>query len=107
MKTILIVVPDLMFETRIADAARAMGYGVETSREKVAESNLVVVGLENNRDWQSVVEEARSHNVPVLAFGRHTNAELLRRAREAGCTRVVVNSEIAVQLPKLLGEMLA
>jgi hypothetical protein len=107
LKAILVVVPDLMFEMRVADVARAMGYAVEMSTERVAEASLIVVGLEDNRDWQSLVKEAGSHHVPVLAFGRHTSVGLLRQAREAGCARVVVNSEIAEQLPKLLGEMLA
>ncbi len=106
MKTILLFVPDLMFEMRIADTARALGYRVESSRENIADANLAIVGLENNRDWQSVLEAARLHDVPVLAFGRHTSADLLREARAAGCTRVVVNSDIADRLPKLLEELL-
>ena len=106
MKTILVMVPDLMFETRIADTARAMGYRVESSKEKIADANLAIVGLENNRHWQSFVEKARSHNVPVLAFGRHTSLELLRLARTAGCTQIAVNSDIAERLPKLIEELL-
>lgn len=95
-----------MFETRIVDTARTVGYGVVTAREEMPLASLAIVGLENNRDWQSVVELARLHSVPVLAFGRHTSAELLHQGREAGCTRVVVNSDIAENLPKLLNEML-
>jgi hypothetical protein len=106
VKTVLVDVPDLMFETRIVDAARAMGCSVVTSADKIDDSSLLIVGLENNPGWLSVVERARSHTVPVLAFGRHTSAALLRQAREAGCTQVVVNSDIADRLPKLLEEML-
>ncbi len=95
-----------MFETRIADAVRATGHGVVSATEEMPSASLAIVGLESNRDWLRVVELARSHSVPVLAFGRHTSAELLRQAREAGCTRVVVNSDIAANLPDLLNEML-
>lgn len=105
MKTILVVVPDLMFETRIVDTVRKMGYDVVSAGE-MPYASLAIVGLENNRDWQSVVESARANNVPLLAFGRHTSAGLLRQARDEGCTRVVVNSDIAESLPKLLREML-
>ncbi len=106
MKTILVTVPDLMFEMRIADAARAMGYRVESAQVKISEASLAVVGLENNRDWKSTVELARLHSVPVLAFGRHTSVDLLRQAREAGCSKVVVNSDISERLPDLLKELL-
>ena len=107
MKLILLSIPDLMFETRIADVARKLGHRVETfSAENIASANLVIIGLENNREWREVVEPARKQNVPLLAFGRHTSAELLRQARDAGCTRVVVNSDIAANFPRLLEEAL-
>ncbi len=107
MKTILLSIPDLMFETRVADVARKVGHRVEPfSAEKIPTANLVIVGLENNRDWRGVVETARKQNVPILAFGRHTSANLLRQAREAGCTRVVVNSDIAQDFPSLLNQFL-
>ncbi len=108
MKTILTSVPDVMFETRITDAVRAMGHRAEAFRAQSEQNaDLAIVGLENNREWQSVVQAARARNVPVLAFGRHTSVELLRQARQAGCTRVVVNSDIAEKLPHLLDEMLS
>lgn len=108
MKTILISVPDMMFETRITDVARTMGHQVEAfSVQNRQNADLVIVGLENNREWQSVVQAARARKVPVLAFGRHTSVELLRQARETGCTEVVVNSAIAGDLPKLLSKYLS
>ena len=107
MKTILISIPDLMFETRVAGVVRQLRHRVETfSAEKISSANLVIVCLENNRSWSSVVESARKQNVPILAFGRHTSAELLRGARDAGATRVVVNSDIAENFPQILQEML-
>lgn len=107
MKTILLSIPDLMFETLIADVARKLGHRVEAfSDDKIANANLVIVGLENNRAWNGVVEAARKQDVPILAFGRHTNADLLRQAREAGCTRVVVNSDVAENFPQLLEDIL-
>ena len=60
MNLILLSIPDLMFETRIADVARKLGHRVETfSAEKIPGANLVIVGLENNRAWSGVVESAR------------------------------------------------
>ena len=108
MQTILLSIPDLMFETRVADVARKLGHRVEAfSADKLAGANLVIVGLENNRSWNSVVESAYKQNVRTLEFGRHTSAELLREARQAGATRVVVNSDIAANFPQILQDMLA
>ena len=56
-------------------------------------------------DWRSVVATAKERNVPVLAFGRHTDADLLRAARDAGCDRVVPRSTLAADLPQLIEEL--
>ncbi len=110
MKRILICVPDLMFETQITDVARRLGFEVATAAsvdaENIARANLMILGLEKNPEWQHSIEAARGAGVPVLAFARHTSAELLRQARAAGCAQVVVNSDIAARLPELLKEIL-
>ena len=107
MSNILISIPDLMFETRIADAVRKLGHRAETyNAEKIAGANLIIIGLENNRNWRAVADNAQTQIVPILAFAGHTRAELLREARNAGCTRVVVNSDISENLPRLLEETL-
>jgi hypothetical protein len=53
------------------------------------------------------VELAKERGAPVLAFGRHTEAALLREARVAGCDRVVARSQLVEELPALLGEVAA
>jgi hypothetical protein len=56
-------------------------------------------------DWRDAVSEAKAGSVPVLAFGRHTEAALLREAREAGCDRVVPRSTLVEELPALVREL--
>jgi CheY-like chemotaxis protein len=112
-KTILAVVSDLMFQSRLREQARALGYEItvadtpESLRDGLARSPaLFVIDLHvDGLDWRQAVEAAKRGGVPVLAFGRHTEAQLLRSAREAGCGRVVPRSTFVEELPRLIEEL--
>jgi CheY-like chemotaxis protein len=113
MPTILAVVSDLMFQSRLREHAVALGYefvaadtpdelraGIERS-PALAVVDLHVMGI----DWREAVEAAKAGGVPILAFGRHTEAQLLREARDAGCDRVVPRSQLVEELPELIAEL--
>ncbi len=112
-RTIVAVISDLMFESRVREQALALGYDVravdtlEAVQEAVAAGavlavvDLHVAGL----DWRVAVDAAQERGVPVLAFGRHTEARLLRSARKAGCDRVVARSTLVEELPSLILEL--
>jgi DNA-binding response OmpR family regulator len=112
-KILLTVVSDLLLQSRVLEPARALGYEVrviDTASALAAAfdgpAGLVVLDLHvNGVDWQRAVAVAKEHGVPVLAFGRHTEVELLRAAREAGCDRVVPRSVLVEQLPQLIREL--
>ena len=55
-------------------------------------------------DWRAVTAAAKERSLAVLAFGRHTEAALLREARDAGCDRVVPRSQFVEEMPSLLAE---
>ena len=109
-RCILLLVPDLMFQSRIREQAQALGYdtaladapnSIETALE--ANPNLVVIDLHaDGIDWRSAVVSAKDSGAPVLAFGRHTEAALLNAAREAGCKKVVPRSQLVEELPQLI-----
>ena len=109
--TIVAVITDLMFQSRLQEQARALGYQVvvaetpEAIREALGDAALVVLDLHAGVDWQRAVALAKERAVPVLAFGRHTEAQLLRSAREAGCDRVVPRSTFVEELPRLVEEL--
>ena len=44
--------------------------------------------------------------IEALGFGRHTDAHLLRQAREAGFTRVIARSVLAKRLPEVVAALL-
>jgi len=114
-RTIVAVITDLMFQSRVREQAAALGYdvrvadGAATLRDALAaDADLLVLDLHvSGLDWREVVAAAKERGVPVLAFGRHTEASLLREARAAGCDRVVARSQLVEELPALIEELAA
>ncbi len=112
VRTILLVVPELMFQSRLREQATALGYDIvlgETDATVAdglaAAPQLAVIDLHAlGIDWQAAVAAAAEAGVPVLAFGRHTEAGLLKAARDAGCARVVPRSQLVAELPSLITE---
>ena len=108
MKSALLYIPDLFFAPRIADALAHLGF---TARDADAttdmgRASLLVVQLTGSREtWLRLIATARAANIPVLAFGRHTDAETLRAARQAGANKVVPNSELVMELPVLVAQL--
>ena len=111
--TILAVITDLMFQSRLREQAQALGYtfAVADTPETLdaaldAAPALVVLDLEIvDVDWGIVVKATKERHVPILAFGRHTRAQQLRSARDAGCDRVVPRSTFVEELPQLIAEL--
>ncbi len=111
---ILVIVTDLMFQSRLREHVSAMGSEVVVGdtlaavREALTERTaLAVLDLHvNGVDWRQAAELANEAGVPVLAFGRHTEGRLLRAAREAGCERVVPRSTLVAELPQLIEELM-
>ena len=111
-RTLVAVISDLMFQSRVRAPAGALGYDVRVADSAAAvrdalaaDARLVVLDLHvSGIDWRDAVAAAKEHGVPVLAFGRHTEAALLREARAAGCDRVVPRSQFAEELTAMLSE---
>ncbi len=109
MGKIVALVPDLMFETRIQDVAKHLGYPVEflMSGEDAGaiiarvSPALVVVALDAPHAMEAI-DEGKRVGARVLAFGSHKNVELMRAAKAAGCDQVVARSQMAADLPNLL-----
>jgi len=113
-RTAVVAVSDLMFQPRITAAAQVLGLRVliadsaESAREALAGAPaLVIVDLqERNADVIEIIVAAKAAGARVLAFGRHTDAGVLRAARKAGADTVVPRSELAAELPRLLEALL-
>jgi len=108
--TIAIVVSDLMFQSRIRAAAEALGLEVriadtaEAAASAVAgHPDIVVIDLHAaGIDATATIRAAKAAGARVLAFGRHTEPQTLRAARDAGADSVVARSQLVDELPELL-----
>lgn len=114
MPIALIVVADLMFQSRIeiaardaglapriADTAAALDAALAGEAPAVAVVDVHIGGI----DAADAVRRAKAVGAHVLAFGRHTEPATLRAAREAGADTVVPRSTLAEDLPALLASL--
>ena len=106
---IVLVARDLMRQSRVAEAARALGYAValattvEEARDALRGDGSTVVILDLQAEgapWRDVL--AAVGPVPVIAFGQHTRAGVLRAAKAAGCALAVPRSQLVEELPRLI-----
>ncbi len=115
MQSVAIIVSDLMFQSRIEAAVRAAGMtpvvamtSDEAKRAIEEQPELAVVDLHaSGIDVSSAIRTAKAAGLPVLAFGRHTDAAALRAAREAGADRVVARSQLVEELEELIASLVS
>ena len=110
-RTLLVVASDLMWQSRLAEAGRSLGYRVvlaDTAEEALQallsdDVSLVIVDLQGAVPWEGVVRAAKERATPVVAYGQHTKPELLRSARKAGADAVVPRSTLVAELGEVIG----
>ena len=117
-KTVLAATVDVNLGVQIADAAKALGARCAlvqrpsdlAARALTAAPDLVVLDLQlPGLDPALAVQQlgrASGARVPVVAFGRHTEAPALRAARQGGCTEVLVRSDFFPKIGEVLGKYL-
>jgi len=112
---VIAVVPDLYFATRIAATAKAAGVALElvppqraVARLAPADVSLVLLEL-GSRDALGLIAELKQAQpaIPIVGFGAHVEAALLRDARTAGADAVLPRSQFVGKLPGLLANGLA
>ena len=109
--SVIAVVSDLIFATKIASTAETLGVAVKivrsldqlSTRLSQESDALVVIDLETDGlDAESAVRLCRENDRRVIAFGSHVRADLLAAARDAGADEVLPRSALAARLPALL-----
>jgi hypothetical protein len=96
-KRVFLAARDLVFRSKLA-AVVTTGGG-EVTRDEAA-CDLAVLDVE----LASVADRIRAfvtRKIPVLAYGAHVRADLLRAARDAGAT-AVPNSQVEERLAGML-----
>lgn len=106
---VLSVGDDLLFFSRIRAEGEACGLSVFQVRDAKGlaaamhssdDVGLILLDLET-MDAPTVVLASQGRT-PIVAYGPHVQAELLRTARESGCTRVVPRSVFVKELREIL-----
>jgi len=114
-RPILLLESDLFFSEKIRTTLRHLGYEAVVARNlaefeqrlSTVSPMLVMVGSGSARvSWEEAIRRAKAVGCPVLAFGAHVDLAAQAAAREAGADRVVANSKLVADLPRLIGQML-
>jgi hypothetical protein len=104
--TVLALVRDLMFVSRITATAREVGCPVAVVRNPKdlpdREGSLLLADLNLEGAIEAAAAWKQSHNAPVIGFVSHTDAATIARAREAGIDRVMARGGFVEALPSLL-----
>jgi CheY-like chemotaxis protein len=116
MASIILLIPDLFFSVRVADAARMLGYetrevGDAAALLAVARQGAagIILDTQERSDWQAAVRQIKvapeTAAIPILAFGSHVDVALQRAAVQAGCDRLVTRGKLMQELPDLLQQL--
>ncbi len=113
MANVVALVADLMFGSRIREAAA--GAPVRTARKPEAfleacrtePPTIVFVDLDDDRlqpldAVRALRAEPGMAALPVIGFVSHVNGDRAQQGQAAGCTRVLARSAFVIELPELL-----
>lgn len=105
MDAVIAVVTDLLFQSRIAAAARHTGAEVRYVRSLAdlpAEPyRLALIDLDADLDVMAAIRRLAGQG-KVVAFGPHLDTNRRKEARAAGAGRVLAKSKFVGELPALL-----
>ncbi len=96
-KRVLVVTADLTFRAKVREVVERGG-GEVVRDEAGCDLAAIEIGAPG---WEGRVVGLAGRGVPVLAFGSHVRADLLRVARAAGAV-AVPNSEVEARLRDML-----
>lgn len=118
-RTIMALVPDLFFLSRLREAATSRAVTIEVVRraerlaERASEVGPALIILDMGivaQDWLSALQALRANpttaQLPVVAFGPHVDQAAQAAARAAGATRVLANSRFVETVADLIDHYL-
>ncbi len=121
--TILALVEDLFFISRIGSTVKNLGYQIEwleraaqvegTFTEALAarQPALVIVDLNNRHipweEWMTAAkQDPETRQIPMMAFGSHMDVDLMKRAKETGADAVYAKSRFTEAMPELIQKLI-
>jgi CheY-like chemotaxis protein len=113
MAQVVAAIPDLMFRSKVLEAAKALSVSVETARDadeilqKIRAEQPRLVLLDLGAEALRPLEILRSlGGLPVVGFLNHERVELREKAVAAGCGEVLTKGQFAAGLPDILRRVL-
>ena len=113
--TVLVVVDDLFFSSKIGETIRQLGgkpiFATEVSEipddPDYSPPTAIIVDLDLSRtDAVGLISHLRAgeatRDTPMMAYGRHTRPEAFAHARAVGCERALPRSEFVKRLPEFI-----
>ena len=112
-ETIVLIVDDLLFLSKLEDTLRYLGYQpltatneTDLTRALFTAPVLAIVDLfSQSFNWETLVrfiKNSKAAHVPILGFGPHVDLQLREQALASRCTAVVGRGAIVSQLPHLI-----
>ncbi len=118
--TILVAVTDIFFYTKVRDALRPQGYGLERVRthDEVAEKAASLVpaamilnmndpGVDAFKALEALQADPMLRSLPILAFANHEEVDTWKRAKELGVTKIVSRNEFSARTRELVKDIIA
>jgi CheY-like chemotaxis protein len=115
MPSVVAVVDDLFFVSKLQETARLVGAQLATVRaaafhlDDLRQQKPALVIFDLNTTSGNAAElirqlknDAELKEIPVMAFFSHVQVELQRAAQEAGCDQILPRSQFTATLPQLL-----
>jgi hypothetical protein len=105
------VVRDLLFVSKIREAAEAAGVAVQPVRDvetlpaAARGASLVVLDLalpQSTRALELLAADPATAAVPTVGFVGHERLDVMETAKALGCRQVMAKGEFATKLPAML-----
>lgn len=113
MADVVYLIRDLLFVSKVREAAERLGVAVQGTRDADAcaaaarDARLVVVDLrlpDALRALELLAAAPETAGVRAVGFVDHERTDVMETARALGCARVLAKGQLAAELPVLLGE---
>jgi len=115
MATVVTLIQDMLFSSKVREAAKALGVAVKGTRDTAAfaaaasapDVVLAVVDLRLPQALEALRALPAGLTAETVGFVEHERVDVMEAARQAGCQAVMAKGQFANTLPKLLAAHVA
>jgi CheY-like chemotaxis protein len=115
MADVVYLISDMLFSSKLREAAKATGVSVQATRDATAwaaaarEAKLAIVDLRMPTALAALdaLSATPAPGLRTVGFIDHERVEVMDEARAKGCTDVMAKGQFANALPKLLAGLTA